>query len=535
MLSTNTLLRDGKYRIGHAISSGQLGAIYTAEDQTTKQQIAVIESRVPVDEGRGEHLMRLELDGLVQITESYQENGYSYQVTEPIKQLEIFAETEELPTESDAARVFDGLSPILVALKSLRVEFPKLRFIEIMPENVIETADGKWRLLFIETPGILFARNPQDSPYLPFERVWNDLDLITQRAFYREFDDAELEQLEAAPDERSDIYSLGAVFYKLLCGRSPLTSFERSFEMLNSKNDPLPQSTSLNGAVNPTQSKFIMKMLELKREDRFTSIDDAISGLSAMTEEKHTAESHDLAAEIDEFDLLEIPSEPQTEQGEIKTNGHNVAEPNFDELVSLSSIHVTAESVSHAEELDSFVQQFYSEGPIVPISAKDEIVEVREEVVTHREAVTRPITEKPDTPTFLVEAEDTPQNTGFAKMIGVAVAGIVVVGVGGFALLNMTSSDEGKSQDQTTYQAPAPSVSTEIQQQPVPSAEPANQNSTVQNTPSQVAGTQPETQPTASKTRPQVAEVKPSKPAETKPAKTEQKPKKKITVDDLLN
>lgn len=46
MLSANTLLRDGRYRIGHAISSGQLGAIYTAEDQTTKQQVAVIVSTV---------------------------------------------------------------------------------------------------------------------------------------------------------------------------------------------------------------------------------------------------------------------------------------------------------------------------------------------------------------------------------------------------------------------------------------------------------------------------------------------------------
>lgn len=538
MLSTNTLLRDSRYRIGHAISSGQLGAIYTAEDQTTKQQVAVIESRIPASEDRTESLIRLEHDGLVRITENFQENGHSYQVTEPIKQLEIFAETEDLPTETDASRIFDRLNPILLALKSLRTEFPKLRFIEIMPENVIETADGKWKLLFIETPGILFARNPQDSPYLPFERVWNDLDLISQRAFYRAFDDAALEQLESAPDERSDMYSLGAVFYKLLSCRSPLTSFERSFEMLDSKKDPLPQPASLNAAVNHTQSQFVMNMLEPKREDRFASIEDAISQLPNMPEKKDVIASHELAANNDDFDLLEIPTEPPAEPAEVKTNGRRVNAPVLDDLEALASREVSPESASHAEELDSFVQQFYSSGPLVQNLDENKTVQERYEVVSASKPVTEVAEKTFEGPVFSVEMDVSTEKANPMKMVGIAVVGIVVVAAAGFGLLNMTSSDTAKSMDQTTSQAPAAaaSVLSEPQQQPAPSSEPVDQVSSASNTSAQVDEVQPISQPSATKARPQVAEVKPTKPNEAKPApKPEQKPKKKITVDDLLN
>ncbi len=537
MLSTNTLLRDGRYRIGHAISSGQLGAIYTAEDQTTKQQVALIVSTVgkaDTDDNQIENLISLHHDGLVRITDNFQENGLAYQITEPIRMLEIFAVTEARPNESEVAETFAQLSPIMLALDALRKEFPRLRFIEILPENIIETADGKFKLLFIDTPGILFARNPPDSPYLPFERVWDELDMISQRAFYRAFDDVALESLEAPPDERSDIYSLGAVFYKLLTSHSPLTAFERAFEMLETKKDALQSLTSLNPAVSQAQSQFVMKILELKREDRFASFDEAILSLPSSSQRNDIRVSQQHVVESDDHDLLEIPFELEPERIDDATNGHHDNAPVLDELVSLSSREVTPESASYTEELDSFVQQFYAQDRVEEKIAQEEIVEEEEEEVGF--SATVPVIGKNyDTTVFSVAAQEAPQNSGRTKLIGLAAAGIVVVGVGGFGLVSfMSSGSSDQPEKQTTYQAPTTSLS-EPQQQPSPATESANPTLTTTNDVPQVAESETDAKPNSAKARPQVAGVKP-KPTDNKPAaKQEQRPKKKITVDDLLN
>ncbi|MGB7201828.1 MAG: hypothetical protein WBD16_06120 [Pyrinomonadaceae bacterium] len=542
MLSTNTLLRDGRYRIGHAISSGQLGAIYTAEDQTTKQQVALIVSTVgkaDTDDNQIENLISLHHDGLVRITDNFQENGLAYQITEPIRMLEIFAVTEARPNEAEVAETFAQLSPIMLALDALRKEFPRLRFIEILPENIIETADGKFKLLFIDTPGILFARNPPDSPYLPFERVWDELDMISQRAFYRAFDDVALESLEAPPDERSDIYSLGAVFYKLLTSHSPLTAFERAFEMLETKKDALQSLTSLNPAVSQAQSQFVMKILELKREDRFASFDEAILSLPSSSQRNDIRVSQQHVVESDDHDLLEIPFELEPERIDDATNGHHDNAPVLDELVSLSSREVTPESASYTEELDSFVQQFYAQDRVEEKIAQEEIVEEAEEEEEEEEvgfSATVPVIGKNyDTTGFSVAAQEAQQNSGRTKLIGLAAAGIVVVGVGGFGLMSsMSSGSSDQPEKQTTYQAPTTSLS-EPQQQPSPTTESANPTLTTTNDVPQVAESETDAKPTSAKARPQVAGVKP-KPTDNKPAaKQEQRPKKKITVDDLLN
>lgn len=545
MLSTNTLLRDGRYRIGHAISSGQLGAIYTAEDQTTKQHVAVIVSTVSqadANDDRVEDLTGLQHDGLMRVSESFHENSYAYKVTEPIKELEIFSETEAAPNETETANLFERLTSILQALGTLRVRFPKLRFIEIMPENVIETADGKLKLLFVEMPGILFARNPPDSPYLPFERAWNDLDLISQRAFYRGFDDAALEMLESPPDERSDIYSLGAVFYKLLTGHSPLTSFERSFEMLTTKKDPLQPPLSRNLAISAEQSQFVMKMLELKREDRFSSFAEAISQMPGMSNPSEMHSSSQPAAEIDDLGLLlEIPAQPSHDHVPSVPNGHKATSPVLDELLALSSMEVTPESAKYSEDLNSFVDQFYSQDRLQ--ERLEEHFSVKETDEETQYSVTETALKNSHaetTPSFSLEAEEPTGNASFVKMIGLAVAGIVVVGAGGFGILSFMSSDKPeKSDDRTTYQAPAAASLPEPQPQPAqPTADsqPADQSVTTPAEEPQVAETKTETPPGVVKSRPQTAELKSPKPTDPKPApKAEAKPKKKMTVDDLLN
>lgn len=539
MLSTNTLLRDGRYRIGHAISSGKLGAIYTAEDQTTEQQVAVIVSTLPKtepDDNRIEDLTDLQPDGLVLITDKFHENGFAYQITEPIKELEIFTETEVMPGDDEVAEIFAQLSPIMLALDALRREFPSFRSIEILPENVIATADGKFKLLFIDTPGILFARNPADSPYIPFELVWNDLDMISQRSFYRAFDDAALASLEASPDERSELYSLGAVFFKLLTSHSPLTAFERAFGMLDTKPDAQIPLT-LNPAVSEAQSQFVMKLLQIKREDRFSSFDEAILSLPSSSQKAGSQALPPPPAETADPELLEIPVRAKAERMGDVANGHHDKAPVLEELVALSSMEVTPESASYTEEIDSFVQQFYAMDQVEEKTEPEQTV-VEAEVVEEIgfSASTPVVAQVHDRADLSIAAHEAPQNSGFSKMIGMAIAGVLVVGIGGFGLMSFMSSETAdKSDKQTTYQAPVTSLA-EPQRQPSLAADAGNRAASADTVPTPVEETQSDAKPASAKPRTQVADVKPKPSTGSRPArKPEQKPKKKMTVDDLLN
>ncbi len=530
MLSANTLLRDGRYRIGHAITSGRAGTLYTAEDQISKQHVAIVE-RFETDEGRTENLIKLRHEGLVSVVDNFRENEHDYEVTEPI------AKTEAKPNSTAVNEIFGRLAPILQAIAALRAKFPSRKFVEICAENIFTTADGNLKLLFVESYGIISPKNPQESPYLPFERVWDDLDLISQRAFYREFDDETLELLESAPDARSDMYSLGAVFYELLTGRAPLSAFERSFEMLDGKTDPLTPIFSLNNTVSSTQSQFVMKLLAVKRENRFDSLEDILMNMPMTPNDiNNNNRAQNDATDIDNLELLEIPIEPQRERAEAVINGNRSDTHVLDQVFELSTTEISPESAMHAEDLDSFVDQFYSKDELhdridAHLAAKKVVneseVATTEAVVENK--VFEPVVEK--RPTFSPEPETPKQRGGFGKMIGIAVASILVVGVAGFGLLSFMSGETNSAQEQMPYQAPGASI-VEPSQQPVTSNEPVTSTST--ETPQNIDA-QPETPTAPAKSRPQVAEAKPAKPAEAKPAKTEEKPKKKMTVDDLLN
>lgn len=542
MLSTETLLRDGRYGIGHAISSGRSGAIYTAQDQITKQQVAIIERVLsalnPEDKSKIETLTALRHDGLVRISDHFEEGGRVYSVTEPINELEIETELEAAPHVDDAAAIFDRLTEILLAMNALRTEYPSLKYIEIMPENVIETADGKLKLLFVESSGILFARNPNDSPYLPFERVWDNLDLISQRAFYRDFDDQALEVLESPPDVRSDLYSLGAVFYKLLTGRPPMTAFERSFEMLDSKRDPLPPPASLNPAVDEEHSRFVMRMLEARREHRFDSVEDAIVNMP-LTDQVDDLRSARVNVDArpdpaDGLELVGVQSVRSDERLEASSNGKYTTTVSH-EMLQEPAIEPEPDLLSDAA-VSSIVERFSM--PDLP-SRNFETSELQQEATSKKfEPVA--VTGTQTVPSTFATEPANQKGVGFPKLIGLGLAGVFASAIVGWGVMSLSSSGEAPDQvsaDQPTTTSPAMTTSQPTEQistsgeavRPVQTGNASPPISTENKAPenSDDKSAQP-------KPRPQTADARRNKSAQTKPEKPE-KPAKKITVDDLIN
>ena len=83
-------------------------------------------------------------------------------------------------------------------------------------------------------------------------------------------------------DERSDIYSMGAVLYEMVTGRRPFLGAE-AFELMmaHDKLQP-PTPAKLDAAIPPPLSKAIMKALQKDPRDRFASADEFRHAIEAV-------------------------------------------------------------------------------------------------------------------------------------------------------------------------------------------------------------------------------------------------------------
>lgn len=79
---------------------------------------------------------------------------------------------------------------------------------------------------------------------------------------------------ELTPDERSDIYSLGAVAYVMLTGRVPFDGPSVMDVIISHARDPVTPPRELNSSIPEELENIVMKCLEKHPEDRFRSADN---------------------------------------------------------------------------------------------------------------------------------------------------------------------------------------------------------------------------------------------------------------------
>ncbi len=80
-------------------------------------------------------------------------------------------------------------------------------------------------------------------------------------------------------DQRSDLYSLGCVLYRILAGKTPHSGPTPLAILMSIAQDPIPALASVTSDVPPALSKLVMKLLEKQREDRPESAEDVVEEL----------------------------------------------------------------------------------------------------------------------------------------------------------------------------------------------------------------------------------------------------------------
>lgn len=504
MLSSNSSLQNGRYRIIGLFGEADGGRLYDAFDDHLGQKLVIHESNS--DENFSERLNALKnrrIRGIVQIRDGFVENSNAYLVTEALDGRASADEFIKDPANS--------IGMLLSGIRSLLDDGLRSASIEVNPQMIRRAQDGNNCLLNFssETLSVETKKNLKLTPFSALETVWPGLDVVTQKAIANSCDDASLEQIEAPADEQTVMFSVASSIYQIIAGKAPLDVLVRSIEILDEKDDPLKPLAEVRPSLDISLSNAISGMMALKRSDR-PSLSDAQTSVSSLARAMEEAIEFDLD---DELDLLEIPfDDPLFAKSDPVSPRHAASAIASSE----KEIKVTkAPSVSQIVEtiVEVPAEQIPSSNFAEPAPQKARAAEIGS---TFDNAV----------PTFAME--DPAPSSGAGFKIAAAAAGLVIVAVVGWFVIGNGGSTNASASSAT----------------PEPKAEPvATTIETPTNTPIQVIEASP-VQPAPSTNepmpkvddpkqpkRPVVAEVKPQ--AKPTPAKSE-KPKKTVTVDDLI-
>ncbi|MEW5868112.1 MAG: protein kinase [Chloroflexota bacterium] len=86
--------------------------------------------------------------------------------------------------------------------------------------------------------------------------------------------------LKGHGDSRSDIYSLGIVFYEMLTGRTPFDADTPLAILMKHLNDPLPLPNKFDPTIPEPLERVLLKALSKQPEDRFQSASEMAQALS---------------------------------------------------------------------------------------------------------------------------------------------------------------------------------------------------------------------------------------------------------------
>lgn len=261
-------LDKGKLQIINVIGSGGMGKVFLAEHTMLKRKVAVKElsphllsnpELVERFRREGQALARLSHPNIVQVHDFFEENGKNYLVMEYvdgesldqlIKKKEINS-TEKL--KDYAIQICRGLE--YAHSKSIIHRDLKPHNILVSKEGVIKIADfGLARLLdatIYTLPGTIIGSPLYMSP----------------------------EQAEGKEaDFRSDIYSFGIILYEMATGYCPFRG--NSSEVIAQHLTKKPDSPrKFNSKIPQKLEKVILKSIEKKPEQRFTSMGEILSEL----------------------------------------------------------------------------------------------------------------------------------------------------------------------------------------------------------------------------------------------------------------
>ncbi len=589
MLTTNQILQQGRYRIVNQLGQNGAGFDYEAFDTVLKANVllkeirdnlgkvttpAQIEARKLNFAKKAKVLTEMRHQSLLPVKDFFSEIDHHYLVTEFFDGNNLGELLEKHRKAFSLTDISNWADSLLDALNYLHTLTPQVVHGEVKPQNVRLSPNGRIKLLFFnlvqsaEETNTGTANQTFDAavlPYLPLEQIWERLDAASKKVILTNYDDKSEKILEEEPDPRSDVYALAATLYHLLTARIPADALTRSIDILEGKTDPLQSPNQLNSSIPTEVSDVLMKALEIKRENRFSSavIMRQVLRTAFVRVKEREAVAPIKPVKIEEDTVLEIPF---VAQKPVAATPPPVAPKNPEiESEQARQLELIKQQLREAE-----VRRLEAEKRAA--SAEKRLLEVEIEAEKHisveplaKEAVVESLpTEQEFAP--IVQAETLPapeykpavnesssdefsslfaepqKESNVFKKVAAAAVGLIVLGGAVFGIWTVTQSESSEPmQNISTSNATIPAPSVEAVPAATTENAPASSYQATSDTNIELAdspsteATNPASNPAAVKPKaatptPQTAQAK--KPTAT-PAKTTET-QKKVTLDDLL-
>jgi serine/threonine protein kinase len=117
-------------------------------------------------------------------------------------------------------------------------------------------------------------------------------------------------------DERSDIYSLGCTFYRLLSTAGPFSRDTVVKTILAHRNDPIPQLPATGDPLHLAAQHIFEKMVAKEPDDRYQSMDDLVDNLDRIEE---LGDYEEQVTHLTESEIVEVPETPIVQTQPVST------------------------------------------------------------------------------------------------------------------------------------------------------------------------------------------------------------------------
>jgi serine/threonine protein kinase/Tol biopolymer transport system component len=280
-------LKDGNaishYRIGSKIGSGGMGEVYRARDSRLDRDVAikVLPSELSTEPDR---LRRFEQEAkatsalnhpnILTVFDIGEHEGAPFIVAELLDGEELRARLDEGPIP--LRKTIDYAQQIVSGLSAAHEKGIVHR--DLKPENIFITKDDRVKILDF---GLAKLREPKTEIHGSEDatrRALTDPGIVMGTAGYMSPEQVRGQTV----DQRSDIFSFGAILYEMLTGKRAFNG-ESIVELMHSiLKDDVPELDDSGARIPMALDKMMRRCLEKRPEHRFHSAHDLGFALDAV-------------------------------------------------------------------------------------------------------------------------------------------------------------------------------------------------------------------------------------------------------------
>ena len=282
----------GRYEIRSKLGEGGMGEVYRARDTQLGRDVAIkiLPSSYSTNKDRMQRFEQeacaagaLNHPNILVIHDINAHNGAPYVVSELLDGETLRHRIAGTPLGQ--RRAIDYALQIANGLAAAHDKGIIHR--DLKPDNIFITSDGRVKILDFGLAKLTQVDGNQPQTDIPTRRVDTDPGVVMGTVGYMS-----PEQLKGhTVDQRSDIFSFGAILYEMLSGRRAFHR-ESAAETMSAilREDP-PELSDTNKTVSPALGRLVNHCLEKSPQSRFHSARDVAFALEAISASSGSVET----------------------------------------------------------------------------------------------------------------------------------------------------------------------------------------------------------------------------------------------------